>query len=537
MKKRLIMLSFCVLTAMSYAQVGINTTDPNAQLDIRSSNQATPSNTDGVLIPKADEFPVVNPIAAQDGMLLFITGNGIAIRGFYFWNQMTANWNSIGNGANTLDLAYDQGGNGLGRIINATDGPMAIDGTADATAFPNTGLLEIGNTLRLDANEIITNTGQELFLQFTNDSDLSVDDTTLFVDGTNDRVGIGTFQPDYRFHVATGRAEITEANEATGTINSGVLEIANSLRMDGDEIITNTGTSLNLQNGNNGDLSIDGNTLYVDSSTNNVGIGTISPSDKLVITGGRVEITTQTEATGSGGTGSLEIGNGLRIDNNEITSSTTLYLQEDGLASLDISDGAVFVNGTSDFTGIGTVNPAKRLHVRHFNSSASGFGISNINGAGGLWHFHVRSNLGERLELHFNNAYRGNFDATSGFYTSVSDRNLKNNISSIKSVLKKVKELNVVDYEFINQKNKRKYVGLIAQEVKKIFPHLVYGTSEAITDNSNNYYTMDYSGFGILAIKAIQEQQEIIEAQNIKLKRLDRLEKELNDIKALLRRN
>lgn len=45
----------------TYSQVGIGTTTPNAQLEIQSSNQATPANTDGILIPKMDEFPLVNP--------------------------------------------------------------------------------------------------------------------------------------------------------------------------------------------------------------------------------------------------------------------------------------------------------------------------------------------------------------------------------------------------------------------------------------------------------------------------------------------
>jgi hypothetical protein len=38
------------------AQVGIGTTAPDAQLDIRSTNQVTPANTDGILIPKVDAF-------------------------------------------------------------------------------------------------------------------------------------------------------------------------------------------------------------------------------------------------------------------------------------------------------------------------------------------------------------------------------------------------------------------------------------------------------------------------------------------------
>jgi len=56
-----------------YSQVGINTTTPNAQLDIRSSNQVTPSNNDGILIPKIDAFPATNPTTAQNSMMVYLT--------------------------------------------------------------------------------------------------------------------------------------------------------------------------------------------------------------------------------------------------------------------------------------------------------------------------------------------------------------------------------------------------------------------------------------------------------------------------------
>ena len=57
----------------AYSQVGINTTTPNAQLDVRSTSQAAPINTDGILIPKIDAFPAVNPTALQHGMMVFLT--------------------------------------------------------------------------------------------------------------------------------------------------------------------------------------------------------------------------------------------------------------------------------------------------------------------------------------------------------------------------------------------------------------------------------------------------------------------------------
>ncbi len=77
------------------AQVGIGNINPKANLDIRASNLQNPKNTDGILIPRIDNFPNINPTAAQNGMLVFVTGNGTPTKGFYYWNQSNTSWISI----------------------------------------------------------------------------------------------------------------------------------------------------------------------------------------------------------------------------------------------------------------------------------------------------------------------------------------------------------------------------------------------------------------------------------------------------------
>ena len=60
MKKIYFLALFYLMTITSFAQVGINTTTPEAQLDIKSSNQTLPTNKDGLLIPKIDAFPFID---------------------------------------------------------------------------------------------------------------------------------------------------------------------------------------------------------------------------------------------------------------------------------------------------------------------------------------------------------------------------------------------------------------------------------------------------------------------------------------------
>jgi hypothetical protein len=79
----------------------------------------------------------------------------------------------------------------------------------------------------------------------------------FFVDASTNRVGIGTTSPVDKFHVNSGRVEFTATTDASGNAGSGVLEIGKSLRIDPNEIITNTSTTVYLQNDYNGDLRVD----------------------------------------------------------------------------------------------------------------------------------------------------------------------------------------------------------------------------------------------------------------------------------------
>jgi len=111
---KLTLILICT-SLVSFAQVGIGNTDPKASLDITASNTVTPSNTDGILIPKVDNFPTTNPAADQNGMLVFVTGNGTPTKGFYYWDSILG-WVSI---------------NGAQKIDDLLDGKSAIDGSND----------------------------------------------------------------------------------------------------------------------------------------------------------------------------------------------------------------------------------------------------------------------------------------------------------------------------------------------------------------------------------------------------------------------
>jgi hypothetical protein len=97
----------------------------------------------------------------------------------------------------------------------------------------------------------------------------------------------------------------------------------------------------------------------------------------------------------------------------------------------------------------------------------------------------------------------GDFTAgsiTATQYTSTSDISLKKNVSTIENALKKVLSLRGVEYDRIESGEHQ--IGVIAQEVEKIIPEVVYG---------DEIKSVAYANIVALLIEAIKEQQKEIE--------------------------
>jgi hypothetical protein len=93
-------------------------------------------------------------------------------------------------------------------------------------------------------------------------------------------------------------------------------------------------------------------------------------------------------------------------------------------------------------------------------------------------------------------------------YGSASDERLKENIEKIKDPIKKVQQLRGVT--FVYKKDGSKSTGLIAQELEKVLPEVVYETVDVDNDD-NKYKAVMYGNTVGLLVEAIKEQQEQIE--------------------------
>lgn len=95
MKNRLMWIVFTASFSAAFGQVGVGTTDPKSSLDVEATSVTAPTNEDGILIPRMNEFPATDPGADQDGMMVFITGDGSETKGFYYWDNDIPAWISI----------------------------------------------------------------------------------------------------------------------------------------------------------------------------------------------------------------------------------------------------------------------------------------------------------------------------------------------------------------------------------------------------------------------------------------------------------
>jgi hypothetical protein len=113
----------------------------------------------------------------------------------------------------------------------------------------------------------------------------------------------------------------------------------------------------------------------------------------------------------------------------------------------------------------------------------------------------------------------GSICYTAGF-GACSDERYKKNVTQIAGAIDKLDRLRGVSFnwrqdEYPDQEfNDKPQLGLIAQEVKEVFPELVMQDNEG-------YYSVDYVKLTPVLIEAIKEQQKQIETLS---KRIDELE-------------
>ncbi|WP_158561159.1 tail fiber domain-containing protein [Emticicia sp. C21] len=238
------------------------------------------------------------------------------------------------------------------------------------------------------------------------------------------------------------------------------------------------------------------------------------------------------------------LGSGLSISvKNTLSTNPALWSYTVGTGA-----GAIIKNANADGKGAGLIAGKDKPFTQAFSLDAHAdlevrHPIENSTGMTGLrimntgvnkqnWTFYTTNNLGY-LNLYCNGTLRGNFNPNTGAYTATSDFRLKTAIKDYDNTLDRVLKMQVKSYQLF--KSDKTEIGLVAQETLKLFPEVVY---DNMNDKGEQFYTMDYSRIGVVAIKAIQEQQSIITQQQQALQQHEEaiaiLKNEISELKKAL---
>jgi hypothetical protein len=120
--------------------------------------------------------------------------------------------------------------------------------------------------------------------------------------------------------------------------------------------------------------------------------------------------------------------------------------------------------------------------------------------------------------------------------TGPSDRRLKKDITKLEDVTEKIKKLNGYRFKYKNENENN--IGVMAQEVEKVFPELVFYTK--IAEDKPKYRAVKYQYLSAILIEGFKEQQAQIEENQKMLKvmrdgldlRVEELEREVIELRA-----
>ncbi|WP_330747393.1 beta strand repeat-containing protein [Chryseobacterium sp. CP-77] len=317
MKKKLLLTSiFIMFSLAAKSQVGINTSNPqgifsvdgmknNPTSGVPTSAQAkddlvmTPNGNLGLGLIAPGTTLDVNGAITNRETALAVAGNAVTIPANVSLVQLTGAATSAvvitapaaPNPGQRL-IVYNNTTGGFGAALGgvtipngkaleyvySNSGWRSTDGGSGTTS---TNIYTADGTLT--GNRIVTQGANTLAFTGTQTNAFSVDGNTLSVDAANDRVGLGTTTPDTKLTISTPDNSFG-LNHTNGTVNlktyigGGVVSVG-----------TTTANDLRFTTNNTQKMTI--------TSGGNVGVGTVTPTNKLVIAGSNAQPSAQGTAT------------------------------------------------------------------------------------------------------------------------------------------------------------------------------------------------------------------------------------------------
>ncbi len=192
----------------------------------------------------------------------------------------------------------------------------------------------------------------------------------------------------------------------------------------------------------------------------------------------------------------------LLLDGNEIdTRDEPLYINHN-------SDQNTLLNPSGGRVGIATSSPQATVHV----NGISGTPNLSLQTDNVVWHVNTSSGNGD-LTFSWGDLWLASINDVNGQWLTASDARLKENILPLQNTLESVKKLKIYNYAFKHDSLHTRHIGLLAQELNVYFP-------EVVKQQEDGQYGVTYAHLAVIALKAIQEQQQLIVTLRGKLQRL-----------------
>ena len=163
--------------------------------------------------------------------------------------------------------------------------------------------------------------------------------------------------------------------------------------------------------------------------------------------------------------------------------------------------------------GIGITNPGQALHVNGYSNFGDATNYGQIRHSGSAGNFHLDTYGTGKMYLNWYSGTGGvavgngatNYGpiAASAFNVS-SDRRLKTDITPIDDALDRILQISAYNFRYKSEPNGPMQVGLMAQEVEKVYP-------EVVSFNDKGFRQVNYSGLVgpiIAAVKNLKKQQD-----------------------------
>ena len=207
---------------------------------------------------------------------------------------------------------------------------------------------------------------------------------------------------------------------------------------------------------------------------------------------------------GNVGIGMAAPATALEVAQNKAIKVGEAYLSS-GVGYLHLSQNEWYTGSSWQAFGLGALLQMENGNINFY---------TQLNGANTwLVRMLANGNVGigtttptEKLEV------AGNVKAVGFFYSS--DRSLKSEILPLTGSLDRVRRLQGMSFRWTD--GDRRDIGLIAQDVEKVYPELV------TTDRSSGLKSVEYGNLVAVLIEAVKEQQAQIQGLKVEMDRLKR---------------